>query len=155
MADTNHLQSPRPPYVELLPLKDGQRYDSVVTVPRGFVVKAFHGRKCRTKSALLGEFSRVLEFPSYFAKNWDAFMDCLTDLQWVPAPGYVFVLLDAEDVLPEQEHDYAIFIDILNEAGRVWGTEQDVRPEIPFHVVLVIADEDKNKRKWGIPLFRK
>jgi RNAse (barnase) inhibitor barstar len=155
MADTHHLQSTRSPYVELLPLKDGETYDSALTVPRGFAVKVFHGHKCRTKSALLGEFSRVLEFPSYFAKNWDAFVDCLTDLQWLPAPGYVFVILDAEDVLAEHDQDYAIFIDILNEAGRVWGTEQDVRPEIPFHVVLVIADRDKSKRKWGIPLFRK
>jgi RNAse (barnase) inhibitor barstar len=155
MTNTYHLQSTRPPYVGLLPLKEGETYDSALAVPPGCVVKVFHGRKCRTKSALLGEFSRVLEFPSYFAKNWDAFVDCLTDLQWLPAPGYVFVILDAEEVLAEQDQDYAIFIDILNEAGRVWGTEQDVRPEIPFHVVLVIADRDKNKRNWGIPLVRK
>src|SRR5678816_4521016 len=138
MADTNHLQSPRPPYAELLPLKEGQTYEGALVLPHGYVVKVFHGRKCRTKSGLLGEFSRVLEFPSYFAKNWDALMDCLTDLQWLPAPGYVFVILDAEEVLPEHEHDYAIFIDILNAAGRVWGTEQDIRPEIPFHVVLAV-----------------
>ena len=155
MADTAHLQSSRPPHVELLPLKDGETYDSALTVPQGFVVKVFHGRKCRTKSALLGEFSRVLDFPSYFAKNWDAFVDCLTDLQWLPAPGYVFVILEAEDVLAEQEQEYAVFIDILNEAGRAWGTEQDVRPEIPFHVLLAIADRDKSKRKWNIPLFRR
>jgi len=154
MASTNPLESCRSPSIELLPLKDGETYDSAVTVPRGFVVKVFHGRKCRTKSALLGEFSRVLAFPSYFAKNWDAYMDCLTDLQWLPAPGYVFVILDAEEVLADHEEDYAIFIDILNEASRVWCTEQDVRPEIPFHVLLVTTDRNKGKRKWGIPLFR-
>ena len=154
MTATTHLQSSQPPYVELLPLKDGETYDSALAAPPAFVVKVFHGRKCRTKSGLLGEFSRVLDFPSYFAKNWDAFMDCLTDLQWLPAPGYVFVILDAEEVLIEHEHEYAIFIDILNEAGRVWGTEQDVRPAIPFHVLLVVAERNKNKRKWGVPLFR-
>ena len=154
MASTNHLESCRPPYVELLPLKDGETHESAVTVPRGFVVKIFHGKKCRTKSTLLGECSRVLEFPSYFAKNWDAFMDCLTDLQWLPAPGYLFVILDAEEILAEQEQDRAILIDMLNEAGRVWCTEQDVRPEIPFHVLLVIAERNKSKRTWDIPLFR-
>lgn len=152
----DHVRSIQPPYVELLALKKGQTYADHIGPPSGFVVKEFHGRKCRTKAGLLGEFARVLDFPSYFGKNWDAFEDCLTDLQWLPAPGYLFIVTDAEQVLPDHDEEYEIFIQILEESGKVWGTEQDVRPEIPFHVLLAVAEQQKSTRKnWEIPLFKK
>ena len=151
-----HLRSTQPPYVELLVVKKGQTYEDCITPPSGFVVRVFDGRKCHTKAGLLGEFARVLDFPSYFGKNWDAFEECLTDLQWLPAPGYLFVITDADQVLPDHDEEYETFINILEEAGKVWATEQDVRPAIPFHVLLVVEEQRKFKRKnWLIPLFKK
>ncbi|MBA2253231.1 MAG: barstar family protein [Nitrospirales bacterium] len=126
-----------------------------MTPPPGFVLRVFDGRKCHTKAGLLGEFARVLDFPSYFGKNWDAFEECLTDLQWLPAPGYLFVMTDAEQVLPDHDEEYETFIKILEESGKVWGSEQDVRPEIPFHVLLAVAERQKSKRKNGkVPLSK-
>ena len=152
----DHLRSIHPPYVELLVLKKDHTYHDQIASPPGYVVKEFHGRKCRSKSGLLGEFSRVLDFPSYFGKNWDAFEDCLTDLQWLPAPGYLFIVTEAEQILPDHEEDYQTFLTILEHAGKVWGTEQDVRPEIPCHVLLVVAEHLKSKRaQWNVPLFKK
>jgi RNAse (barnase) inhibitor barstar len=152
----DHLRSTQPPYVELLVVKKGQTYVDCIPPPPGFVVRVIDGRKCHTKAGLLGEFSRVLDFPSYFGKNWDAFEECLTDLQWLPAPGYLFVITDAEQVLPDHDEEYETFIKILEEAGKVWATEQDVRPAIPFHAVLVVEEQRKSKRKnWLIPLFEK
>ena len=152
----DHLRSVHPPYVELLVLKKAQTYEDYISIPPGFVIKEFHGRKCHTKSGLLGEFSRVLDFPSYFGKNWDALEDCLTDLQWLPAPGYLFIMTEAEQLLPDHDEEYGIFLSILEASGKVWGTEQDVRPEIPFHVLLVVAEQHKSQRKnWKIPLYKK
>lgn len=153
---TDHLRSIHPPYVELLILKKDRTYQEDISPPQGYVVKEFHGRKCGSKSGLMGEFSRVLDFPSYFGKNWDAFADCLMDLQWLPAPGYLFVISEAELLLSNHDEDYATFLSILEESGKIWGTEQDVRPEIPFHVLLVVAEQHKSKRKhWNVPLFHK
>ncbi|HET7057223.1 MAG TPA: barstar family protein [Nitrospiraceae bacterium] len=150
------LRSIHPPYVELLVLKKGQTYADHITPPRGFVAKEFHGRKCHTKAGLLGEFARVLDFPDYFGKNWDAFEECVTDLQWLPAPGYLFIITEAEQLLPDRDEEYETFLKILEESGKVWGTEQDVRPEIPFHVLFTVAEQQKSTRKnWNIPLFKK
>lgn len=152
----DHLRSVHPPYVELLVLKKGQTFEDHVKPPPAFVVKEFHGRKCHTKAGLLGEFARMLDFPSYFGKNWDAFEDCLTDLQWLPAPGYLFVITEAEQLLKDHEEEYDTFLALLEESGKVWGTEQDVRPEIPFHVLLTVTEQQKSKRKhWKVPLLKK
>jgi RNAse (barnase) inhibitor barstar len=152
----DHLRSTQPPYVELLVVKKGQTYEDCMTPPPGFVVRVFDSRKCHTKAGLLGEFARVLDFPSYFGKNWDAFEECLTDLQWLPAPGYLFIMTEAEHVLLDHDEEYETFIKILEETGKVWAIEQDVRPAIPFHVLVVVDERQKSKRKsWLIPLFNK
>jgi|SRR5579884_1152181 len=152
MTLKDHLRSTHPPYVQLLVLKDGQTHEEVVEAPAGFAVRLFQGKKCRTKSGLMGEFARVLEFPSYFGKNWDAFEECLTDLYWLPAPGYLFIVTDAEQVLADHDEEYRQFITILEEAGKVWATDQDVRPEIPFHVLLTVSERlRKRRRDWLIP----
>ena len=151
-----HLRSVHPPYVELLVLKKGQTYADHIPPPPGFVVKEFHGRKCHTKTGVLGEFARVLDFPDYCGKNWDAFEECLTDLQWLPAPGYLFIVTEAEELLRDRDEEYEMLLKILEESGKMWGTEQDVRPEIPFHVLLSVAEQHKSTRKnWRIPLFKK
>jgi hypothetical protein len=150
------LRSIQPPYVELLVLKKGQTYADHIAPPPGLVIKEFHGRKCRTKAGLMGEFARVLEFPAYFGKNWDAFEECVTDLQWLPAPGYLFIVTEAEQLLPDHDEEYETFLKILEESGKVWATEQDVRPEIPFHVLFTVEAQQKSTRKnWKIPLFKK
>jgi hypothetical protein len=150
------LRSIQPPYVELIVLKKGQTYADHIAPPPGFVIKEFHGRKCRTTAGLMGEFARVLEFPTYFGKNWDAFEECVTDLQWLPAPGYLFIVTEAEQLLPDHDEEYETFLKILEESGKVWATEQDVRPEIPFHVLFTVEAQQKSTRKnWKIPLFKK
>ena len=152
----DHLRSIQPPYVELLVLKKGQTHEQEVTPPPGVVVREFHGRNCHTKAGVLGEFARVLDFPAYYGKNWDALEECLTDLQWLPAPGYLFFITEAEELLPDQAEEYATLIAILEQSGKVWATEQDVRPEIPFHVFLSVEAPQKSKRKdWKVPLFKK
>ena len=47
------------------------------------------GRGMNDRMDLFDQFGSVLEFPSWFGGNWDAFADCLQDLSWLPASGYV------------------------------------------------------------------
>ena len=50
-------------------------------------------RRCasRRKSELLKNIAQALGFPDWFGHNWDALEDCLSDLSWREAPGYVLL----------------------------------------------------------------
>ena len=93
------LQSTKKPWAHLLVLHDGQKLDLAHNVPSNFAVKAVAGNRCKTKAGLLAEFARALSFPDYFGHNWDALEECLADLDWLPARGYVVVVTDADLVL--------------------------------------------------------
>ncbi len=83
------------------------------------------------KSTLLAHFARTLRFPEHFGANWDALEDCLTDLAWDSAQGYV-LLLEHADALFGQEALSAPLIDLLNDVA-TWWDEQGV----PFWVIVV------------------
>src|SRR5216110_3422232 len=71
------------------------------------------GRASRTRAAFFDEAARVLHFPDYFGHNWDAFADCLRDLDH-PA---LFVT-HAEDLLvDEPPQQFAILLRLLAEAA--------------------------------------
>jgi RNAse (barnase) inhibitor barstar len=151
---TTHIQSTRTPWTSLLVLKPGQRAESLVEVPEGFVSKVLRGGKCRTSTGLFAEFARALKFPDYFGHNWDALEECLADLEWLPARGYVLLLTEAELILSEDEEDYATLLEVLSDAGEAWGSGQGgmgSQKARPFHAVLAVSEREKSKRvHWGL-----
>ena len=71
------------------------------------------GHDCRTRAAFFREAARALGFPAYFGRNWDAFLDCLRDLDR-PA----FTVARADELLAEEEpRQLAILLQILAEEG--------------------------------------
>src|SRR3712207_8419702 len=68
------------------------------------------GTAASTRTAFFQEIARVPHFPDYFGPNWDAVYDCLTDLSWLPAAGYV--LVDRKSTRLNSSHaniSYAVF----------------------------------------------
>ena len=70
--------------------------------PPEFAVAVLDGAAAATRAGFFQELARALRFPDYFGHNWDAVYDCLTDLNWLPATGYVLVL-DGFDQLATNE----------------------------------------------------
>lgn len=106
---------------------------------RGTVVRRVRGQHCQTKQALLGEWASAFAFPTYFGHNWDAFDECITDLDWLPAHCYIAIVSNASDVLPRDDAAFAIFIELLGSAAAEWATPRNVeraRPSIAFHVLF-------------------
>jgi RNAse (barnase) inhibitor barstar len=110
------------------------------------------GKKCKTSAGLFNEFARALEFPDYFGHNWDALEECLADLEWLPAKGYVVLIADAQSVIPDDDEEYETLLEVLSDAGEAWskGQTADGR-RAPFHVFFGVSQHDKSKRKhWGL-----
>jgi RNAse (barnase) inhibitor barstar len=148
------LRAPDPPWVHLRVLEAGSS-DSAPELPPGFAFRRIDGSRCRTKAALLKELARVLAFPAHFGRNWDALEDCLTDLDWLPADGYLLWFARADALLAGREADYATLVDLLDSIGRAWATRQTGHPgraPVPFHSVLAVARSRLASRAdWRIP----
>jgi len=151
---TAYLQSTKAPWTTLLMVKTGQRAESLVRPPTGFALRVIKGAKCQTTVGLLTECARALDFPDYFGHNWDALEECLADLEWLPAKGYVLLITDAGCVLPDDEAEYETFLEILRDAGEAWGSGQagmDTQRPTPFHVLFAVSEREKTKRAhWGM-----
>ncbi len=147
-----HLQNATAPWSSLLVVPPGMTANALVKPPAGFVVRQINGKKCTAPSGVFGEFSRALAFPDYFGHNWDGLEECLADLEWLPAKGYVVLVTDAQCVIPDDAEEYETLLEVLSDAGEAWsqGHTADGR-RAPFHVLFAVSPEDKIKRKhWGL-----
>jgi len=109
------------------------------------------GRRCTDVPSMFGEFARQLRFPDYFGRNWAALEDCLTDLAWLPAPGYALLLDGAESLLvDERPAELVRLVDLLDRVGRFWATPVEQgeawdRPAVDFHTVLGTSTEGRRR----------
>jgi len=72
-----------------------------------------------------------MEFPGYAGKNWDAFEECVTDLSWAEAEGYV-VLYDHADAFElATPRAWSTAMDILSDAVKSWHDA-----DTPMYVLL-------------------
>lgn len=77
---------------------------------------------------------RDLQFPDWFGGNLDAAYDCLTDLSWHPATGYV-ITLAASAPLRANPTSFAALNEILSCAVETWQARG-----IPFMVFYLPDD---------------
>ena len=65
-------------------------------------------------------FAHALGFPAWFGRNWDALEDCLCDLSWLEAAGYV-LLLERHEALAGEE--LGTLREVLAAAAEFWAGE--------------------------------
>ena len=113
-------------------------------------VRWLRGSKMRGTKGLFDEFSAALQFPYYFGENWNAFDECIEELEGIDADGYLLIILNSDELLvdtedPEVEIEH--LFSKLSYAGEEWakpinqGSSSD-RPSKSFHVILHV-DETK------------
>ena len=90
------------------------------------------------------EFSDALLFPGYFGWNWNALSDCLRDLNWLPAGGYLIIIDNAPQLLSSDTEDQHTLFRILSRAVHHWTSPlgQPNGKGIPFNVLL-LCDRDE------------
>ena len=75
----------------------------------------------------LQAIASALEFPDWFGQNWDALEDCLSDLSWREAEGYVLMF---EHAVAGDE--LGILTDVLAAAADFWKGRSK-----PFFAVFI------------------
>ena len=85
------------------------------------------------KGSFLMTAARALRFPAYFGMNWDAFYECLTDLSWKPATGYVIVFTNYRTVSDLMTAEGQIVSSIFEAAARQWQQKK-----VPFYIILSV-----------------
>jgi len=89
--------------------------------PSEFAVAVLDGNEAATRTGFFEEIDRALRFPDYFGRNWDAVYDCLTDLSWLPAVGYVLVVDGFDHLAMNEPGQWDIGLKVLREACAFWG----------------------------------
>lgn len=91
-------------------------------------------RDCRDRDDALERIAAALQFPDWFGGNWDALADCLNDLSWLPAPGYVLMLDHADDWRRGDLEGFEVLLDVANDTGARWAAQR-----IPFWMLIPIT----------------
>lgn len=89
---------------------------------------------CGDKHEILARFAQALRFPDWFGDNWDALADCLGDLSWWPADGYLLLVEHAGAWRTDDAEAFGVLLDILNEAARKWGERR-----VPFWALIPLS----------------
>lgn len=70
--------------------------------------------------SFIDECAKVMDFPDYFGRNWNALDECITDLEWCQAKGYV-LLYDGVDAFAQADpNQWAYALDTLRSAADYW-----------------------------------
>ena len=100
----------------------------------GLFVGEIAGENIRTKADLMAAIAEAMNFPEYFGKNWDALDECLRDLNWISAKGYVLIIHHANQLW---EHA-ALLAGQLVESW-LFCDESWLQQKVPFHLIFEMA----------------
>jgi hypothetical protein len=82
------------------------------------------GNFISNKEQFLKNIADTLQFPSYFGYNWDAFEECMTDLDWLHAEKFCLAYESPEKFALSDPGQWEIAWDILLSAVEYWKNTQ-------------------------------
>lgn len=90
-------------------------------VAAGWTCHVLDGRGLVGAAELFDRCARLLAFPEWFGRNWDALADCLADLSWLAGRGHV-LLWEHIGVLAEADPQaWQTAYAVLTAAARIRG----------------------------------
>ena len=86
----------------------------------GFAFFHVDGKNIARKEQLLIHVAMSLHFPKDFGHNWDALEECLTDLEWVDADGYLIYYDHIDGLLEAHPDQFETLVEIVRDAVASW-----------------------------------
>jgi RNAse (barnase) inhibitor barstar len=91
----------------------------------GFAVFRVDLGQATNKEELLAAIGQAMGFPDWFGNNLDALADCLGDLEWAPAEGYLVLLEHCDQLHANAGEDLVATLRIFEAATNEWR-ERDI-----------------------------
>ncbi|WP_424887551.1 barstar family protein [Streptomyces sp. XH2] len=114
--------------LDLLPASSGMTF-----------VARLDGASMADSDGVFEQFWEQLRFPDYFGWNWNALLDCLRDLNWLPADRYLVVIENSTQLLSGSPEERGHFFGLLKQVAEHWHSPHH-KPRgvgIPFTVLIV------------------
>jgi len=86
----------------------------------GCLVQHVDLARTQDKNQMLTAVGKALGFPEWFSHSWDALNDCLLDMGWRPAEGYVTLLDHCDGIHGRAEADFVILMQAFQSAADEW-----------------------------------
>ena len=91
---------------------------------RGFYVRSLNTCGNEDRQTVLQLLATAFAFPGYFGRNWDAVIDCLSDLSWLLSTGYCCVVPHSAMLRTCQPRVYADLVAAFEAASERFRDEQ-------------------------------
>ncbi len=89
----------------------------------GFAYFHIEGKNISRKEQLLNHAATALRLPEDFGHNWDALEECLTDMEWVDADGYLIYYDHIDGFLNAHPDQFETLVEILRDAVASWKAD--------------------------------
>ncbi|MFG2715420.1 barstar family protein [Streptomyces goshikiensis] len=131
------------PWMHVITPGGGVPLDELLPTSGSVYVARLNGQEMPDEVSTFQHFSEVLKFPEYFGWNWNAFYDCLRDLNWLSADHRILVIGSAESILSQDGDGRKKFFGCLWRAGQRWSYTR--RPQdVTFTKLSVVLSYDKD-----------
>lgn len=144
MYFNNILQNLHHPFIHLV-ISDEIIFNSYIStqgknLEKDIIVKMIKGENCTKIKDVFREFCIGFKFPNYFGNNWNAFDECINDLDWLEADGYAIIISDIDMVLLNDNENFESLVTILSNAAREWangrGYDDFPTQPKPFNIIM-------------------
>lgn len=93
---------------------------AVAAEANGYMVFRVDLGSARDKAQMLDAIAKALAFPEWFGHGFDALFDCLADMGWRPAEGYLVLLENCDGIHGRAEEDFVATLQVFAHAAEEW-----------------------------------
>jgi RNAse (barnase) inhibitor barstar len=86
----------------------------------GYIAIRVDLSKADDRNELFATVAKALKFPDWFGNNLDALADCLGDMSWLPADGYLVLLEHCDRIHGTAEADFVNVLQVFQQVAEDW-----------------------------------